>query len=192
MTKLWERQKRERDNPYYWKHIYIHEIKSERTLSKVISYIEKLPKEGKSGELFRYKDHFIKLPTLPQLEKASERYKWNQALADYTNYLEEKDEKRREEKYSKTSDMVCDVCTELIKGCKGLTKEIKQGDYAPSTKAQYLYTIARTIDLANKNHRLNNNRSTSKSESTEKISADVKFLKESDEVNMQRFLDAFK
>lgn len=192
MTKLWERQPRERDNPYYYKYIYIHEIKSERTLQKVINFVEKLPKVTKSDQLRDYKGKFIKVPTLTQLQSVAKRWKWNQAVVDYTNYLEEKDEKRREERYSKTSDMVCDVCTELIKGCKGLTKEIKQGDYAPSTKAQYLYTIARTIDLANKNHRLNNNRSTSKSESTEKISADVKFLKESDEVNMQRFLDAFK
>ena len=42
MVELWERQPRERDPAYYCKQIYIKEIKTDRTLQKVIDFIKTL------------------------------------------------------------------------------------------------------------------------------------------------------
>lgn len=173
MAELWERQKRERDDPYYYKQIYLHEIKTDRTLQKVIDYIQTLPKAKDSETKYDYKGHFIELPDYSKLQNLSARYQWNQALTDYTNYLSRLDQEKDEERYNETNDSIKDGLEQDLKEIDEYSKELHDSDYSLSTKISLKYTLARARDLTIKNLRLSHGRSTSISESNDKVKVDA-------------------
>ena len=173
MVELWERQPRERDPAYYCKQIYIKEIKTDRTLQKVIDFIKTLPKNDNDKQKYDFKGHLIELPSLSQLQNWSKKYQWNQALTDYTNYLSRLDQEKDEERYDETNDSIKDGLEQDLKEIDEYSKELYASDYSLSTKINLKYTLARARDLTIKNLRLSHGRSTSISESNDKVKVDA-------------------
>lgn len=175
MVELWERQPRERDSPYYYKQIYIKEIKTDRTLQKVIDFIKTLPKDNNDDQKYDYNGHLIKLPSLTKLQNLSKRYEWNQALADYTNHLDKLDSQRHQQEYEEKADDIDNAITSAIDINKKNRQELKESDYSLSTRIHLNYELSKDLDLLIKNFRLNHGRSTSISESTNehKVEAEV-------------------
>lgn len=173
MVELWERQPRERDPAYYCKQIYIKEIKTDRTLQKVIDFIKTLPKNDSDKQKYDYKGHLIEIPSLSQIQNWSKKYQWNQALTDYTNYLSKLDQEKDEARYDETNDSIKNGLEQDLKEIDEYSKELHDSDYSLSTKINLKYTLARARDLTIKNLRLSHGRSTSISESNDKVKVDA-------------------
>ena len=173
MVELWERQPRERDPAYYCKQIYIKEIKTDRTLQKVIDFIKTLPKNDSEKQKYDYKGHLIEIPSLSQIQNWSKKYQWNQALTDYTNYLSRLDQEKDEARYDETNDSIKNGLEQDLKEIDEYSKELHDSDYSLSTKINLKYTLARARDLTIKNLRLSHGRSISISESNDKVKVDA-------------------
>ena len=175
MAELWERQKGERDTSYIYFHIFLYELKERpKKLQDVINYIESLPLEG---TLRHYKNNLIEVPTMNQLKKFSANWNWQERDVAYTNHLNELDSIKNEERYAKNNDVVKEGLEKDLKDIDEYSKELHESDYSLSTKVNLKYTLARAKDLTIKNLRLSYGRSTSISESNDKlkVDADVKY-----------------
>lgn len=173
---LWERQPNERLQLFIYKKIYIMEIKkANKELSDVITYVEKLPKSEKDVSCREYDGHLIKIPTLSQLQKASSRWCWSQADSDYSNYLLQQDEEKREANFHDNTDIMDNIINTMLDITQDSVEELKESDYKTSTKIQLEYTVSRTIDLLNKNLRLNHSRPTTISKSDVDVDTTVQF-----------------
>ena len=171
MVELWERQKGERDASYIYFHIYLHELKERpKKLQDVINYIENL----KVNDGLRvYKNNLIEVPTLKQLQNHSMRWKWQERETAYTNHLNELDSIKEEERYNKNNDVVKSGLEQDLKELDAYSKELRESEYSLSTKVNLKYTLARAKDLTIKNLRLSYGRSTSISESNDKLKVDA-------------------
>lgn len=175
MAEIWERQKGERDASYTYFYIFLHELKERpRKLQDVIDYIETLET---NGSLKEYQSNLIAVPTLGQLQKLSAKWNWQERDIAYTNHLNELDSIKNEERYAKNNDIVKDGLEKDLKDIDEYSKELHESDYSLSTKVNLKYTLARAKDLTIKNLRLSYGRSTSISESNDKlkVDADVKY-----------------
>lgn len=178
MTKnpLWERQPNERLQLFLYKKIYIMEIKkANKQLSDVITYVEKLPSNEEHSDCREYQGHLIKIPTQRQLENASAKWCWSQADNDYTNYLLELDQEKREQNFHDNTDIMDNIINTMLDITNDSVEELKESDYKTSTKIQLEYTVSRTIDLLNKNLRLNHSRPTTISKSDVDVDTKVQF-----------------
>ena len=175
MAEIWERQKGERDASYTYFYIFLHELKERpRKLQDVIDYIETLEP---TGTLRNYNSNLIEVPSLNQLKKLSAKWNWQERDIAYTNHLNELDSIKNEERYAKNNDIVKDGLEKDLKDIDEYSKELHESDYSLSTKVNLKYTLARAKDLTIKNLRLSYGRSTSISESNDKlkVDADVKY-----------------
>ena len=174
---LWQRQPRERLQTYLYKKIYITEIKkANKKLDDVITFIKQLPSEMSDGiRLYQYNDNLIELPTSDQLQQFSKRYCWLEADEAYSNHLVELDNKRREENYHESVDDMDNLLDTMFDITKDSAEELKDSDYKTSTKIQLGYTLSRTIDLLNKNKRLNHGRPTTINKSDVDVDAEVNY-----------------
>lgn len=171
MPELWERQKGERDSTYTYFSIYLQELKVlPKKLKDVIDYIETLPSEG---NLKQYKTNLIKVPTLTQLQHMSSKWNWQDREKAYLNHLDQKDREMDEERYNETNDNVKSGLEQDLKEIDEYSKELYDSDYSLSTKINLKYTLARARDLTIKNLRLSHGRSTSISESNDKVKVDA-------------------
>ena len=171
MVELWERQKGERDSSYIYFSIYLHELKQRpKKLQDVIDYIETL---APSGTLRHYKNNLIEVPTMDQLKKFSARWNWGDRDIAYTNHLSKLDQEKDEERYNTTNDVIKDGLEQDLKEIDEYSKELYDSEYSLTTKINLKYTLARARDLTIKNLRLSHGRSTSISESNDKIKVDA-------------------
>ena len=171
---LWQRQPREQLQLYLYKKIYIMEIKkANKRLNDVITFVEKLPKSEENDGCRQYGEYLIKIPTSAQLQNASARWCWSKADEDYCNYLVELDNKRREENYHNSIDEMDELIDTMFAITKDSADELMMSDYKTSTRVQLGYTLSRTIDLLNKNKRLNHGRPINISESKQDVSVDA-------------------
>jgi len=171
MAELWERQKGERDTSYIYFHIFLYELKERpKKLQDVINYIESLDTDG---HLRVYKNDLIEVPTLKQIQHLSTRWNWQDRDVAYTNYLNQLDQEKDEERYIKNNDNVKDGLEQDLKDIDQYSKELHESDYSLSTKVNLKYTLARAKDLTIKNLRLSYGRSTSISESNDKVKVDA-------------------
>lgn len=178
MTKnpLWERQPNERLQLFIYKKIYIMEIKkANKQLNDVITYVEKLPKHSDDDSCRLYQEHLIKIPTYTQLQSASKKWCWSQADSDYSNYLLQQDEEKREANFHDNTDIMDNIINTMLDITQDSVEELKESDYKTSTKIQLEYTVSRTIDLLNKNLRLNHSRPTTISKSDVDVDTKVQF-----------------
>ena len=178
MTKnpLWERQPNERLQLFIYKKIYIMEIKkANKQLSDVITYVEDLPSSSDDEGCRVYEDNLIKIPTYKQLENASTRWCWSQADTEYSNYLLQQDEEKREANFHDNTDIMDNIINTMLDITNDSVEELKESDYKTSTKIQLEYTVSRTIDLLNKNLRLNHSRPTTISKSDVDVDTKVQF-----------------
>ena len=183
---LWQRQPREQLQLYLYKKIFITEIKkANKQLNDVITYVEQLPKAEEDGSCRQYGEHLIKIPTPIQLQKASAKWCWIQADEDYTNHLVELDHKRREQNYHESVDDMDDLIDTMFEITKDAADELKESEYKTSTKIQLGYTLSRTIDLLNKNKRLNHGRPTTISKADVEMEAEVNYG------NFENLIEAF-
>ena len=173
---LWQRQPHERLDLFLYKNIYIMEIKkSNKTVNDVITYVEKLP-EDKDKQSYRiYKDHLIKIPTYTQLNNASHKWCWTQADQEYSNHLQQLDEQKREENFHDNTNLMDNIINTMLDITNDSVEELKESDYKTSTKIQLEYTVSRTIDLLNKNLRLNHSRPTTISKSDVDVDTTIEF-----------------
>ena len=171
MVELWERQKGERDSSYIYFSIYLHELKQRpKKLQDVIDYIETL---APSGTLRHYKNNLIEVPTMDQLKKFSARWNWVDRDIAYTNHLNELDALKDEQRYNEYNDTVKEGLEKDLKDIDQYSIEVHESDYSLSTKVNLKYTLARAKDLTIKNLRLSYGRSTSISESNDKLKVDA-------------------
>lgn len=171
MPELWERQKGERDITYTYFSIYLQELKVlPKKLQDVIDYIENLPSDG---HLKKYKTNLIKVPTLTQLQHMSSKWNWQDREKAYLNHLDQKDREMDEERYNETNDNIRSGLEQDLKEIDQYSKELYDSDYKLSTKINLKYTLARARDLTIKNLRLSHGRSTSISESNDKVKVDA-------------------
>lgn len=178
MTKnpLWERQPNERLQLFIYKKIYIMEIKkANKQLNDVITYVEKLPKHSDDDSCRLYQEHLIKIPTYTQLQSASKKWRWAQADEEYSNYLLELDQEKREQNFHDNTDIMDNIINTMLDITNDSVEELKESDYKTSTKIQLEYTVSRTIDLLNKNLRLNHSRPTTISKSDVDVDTKVQF-----------------
>lgn len=179
MTKdcpLWEKQPREQQQLFLYKTIYITEIKKgNKQLTDVIAYIKKLPKTTNDDNCRQYKDNLIKIPTLYQLQNASAKWCWKQADTDYTNHLLQIDHEKREHNFHDNTEVMDSIINNMLTITNDSVEELKNSDYKTSTKIQLEYTLSRTIDLLNKNLRLNHSRPTTISKSDVDVDTTVEF-----------------
>lgn len=175
-TPLWQRQRSERLQLYIYKKIYIMEIKkANKSLNDVITYVEKLPVD-KDEETYRnYNGHLIKIPTYSQLQNAAHKWQWNQADSDYTNYLVQLDEEKREKKFHDSTNIMDNIINSMLDITNDSVEDLRVSDYKTSTKIQLEYTVSRTIDLLNKNLRLNHSRPTTISKSDVDVDTKIQF-----------------
>ena len=175
-TPLWERQPNERLQLYIYKKIYIMEIKkANKELKDIITYIEKLPNHGNNEKCKEFEGHLIEIPNLKQLQNASSKWCWNQADENYTNYLTELDNKKKEENYQTSTDKVDTIIDDMFELVEDSVEELKNTEYKTSTKIQLQYTLSRTIDLLTKNKRLNHGRPTTISKSDVDVDTKIEF-----------------
>ncbi len=171
MPELWERQKGERDSTYTYFSIYLQELKVlPKKLQDVIDYIENLPSDG---NLKQYKTNLIKVPTLTQLQHMSSKWNWQDREKAYLNHLDQKDREKDEERYNETNESIKSGLEHDLKEIDEYSKELYDSDYSLSTKINLKYTLARARDLTIKNLRLSHGRSTSISESNDKVKVDA-------------------
>ena len=171
MVELWERQKGERDASYIYFSIYLKELKERpKKLQDVIDYIETLPLED---SLRLYKSDLIEVPTMDQLKNFSKRWNWQDRDIAYTNYLNELDLEKDEERYNETNETVKNGLENDLKEIDDYSKELQESDYSLSTKINLKYTLTRARDLTIKNLRLSHGRSTNISESNDKVKVDA-------------------
>lgn len=171
MAELWERQKGERDSTYTYFNIYLQELKVlPKKLQDVIDYIENLPNDG---NLKQYKTNLIKVPTLTQLQHMSSKWNWQDREKAYLNHLDQKDREKDEERYNETNDNIKSGLEQDLKEIDEYSKELQDSDYSLSTKINLKYTLTRARDLTIKNLRLSHGRSTSISESNDKVKVDA-------------------
>lgn len=171
MAELWERQKGERDTSYIYFHIFLYELKERpKKLQDVINYIESLSLEQ---TLRNYKGNLIEVPTMSQLKNLSYKWKWEERDVAYTNYLNQLDQEKDEERYNKTNELVKEGLEKDLKDIDEYSKEVHASDYSLSTKVNLKYTLARAKDLTIKNLRLSHGRSISISESNDKVKVDA-------------------
>lgn len=178
MTKnpLWERQPNERLQLFLYKKIYIMEIKkATKKLADVITYIEQLPKDKDDPTLANYNGNLIEIPDYSKLQTASAKYCWSQADEAYSNYQVELDNKRREQNFHDNTDIMDNIINTMLDITNDSVEELKESDYKTSTKIQLEYTVSRTIDLLNKNLRLNHSRPTTISKSDVDVDTKVQF-----------------
>ena len=136
----------------------------------MIDYIENLPSDG---NLKQYKTNLIKVPTLTQLQHMSSKWNWQDREKAYLNHLDQKDREKDEERYNETNDSIKNGLEHDLKEIDEYSKELYDSDYSLSTKINLKYTLARARDLTIKNLRLSHGRSTSISESNDKIKVDA-------------------
>lgn len=171
---LWLRQPREHLQIFLYKKIYIFEIKKARKqLKDVIVFVEKLPSSEEDSSYKIYEDHLIKVPSYMTLQNASKKWSWIRADEDYSNYLVELDNKRREENYNRSVDEMDNLLDTMFEITKDSAEELKHSDYKSSTKIQLGYTLSRTIDLLHKNKRLNHGRPITISEAKQDVTVDA-------------------
>ena len=183
---LWQRQPHEPLRIYLLKKIFIIELtNADKKLSDVITYVKKLPSKGESSECKEYSGHLIEIPTQRQLENASAKWCWAKADEDYTNYLLELDVKRREQNYHESVDDMDQLIDTMFEITKDAADELKESEYKTSTKIQLGYTLSRTIDLLNKNQRLNHGRPTTISKADVEMEAEVNYG------NFENLIEAF-
>lgn len=178
MTKnpLWERQPNERLQLFIYKKIYIMEIKkANKQLNDVITYIENLPDSSQDKSCKVYEDNLIKIPEYKQLQNASTKWHWAQADEEYSNYLLEVDQEKREQNFHDNTDIMDNIINTMLDITNDSVEELKESDYKTSTKIQLEYTVSRTIDLLNKNLRLNHSRPTTISKSDVDVDTKVQF-----------------
>ena len=173
---LWERQPREQLHLYLYKKIYIMEIKkANKQLNDVITYVEKLPKSEEDSTCRDYNGNLIKIPTYKQLQKASSKWCWSQADTEYSNHLLQQDEEKREANFHDNTDIMDNIINTMLDITNDSVEELKESDYKTSTKIQLEYTVSRTIDLLNKNLRLNHSRPTTISKSDVDVDTTIEF-----------------
>ena len=173
---LWERQPNERLQLFIYKKIYIMEIKkANKQLNDVITYVENLPSSSDDEGCRVYEDNLIKIPTYKQLENASTRWCWSQADTEYSNHLLQQDEEKREANFHDNTDIMDNIINTMLDITHDSVEELKESDYKTSTKIQLEYTVSRTIDLLNKNLRLNHSRPTTISKSDVDVDTTVQF-----------------
>lgn len=184
---LWQRQPRERLQTYLYKRIYIQELKkATKKLEDVIVFIQGLPSEmSQDVTLYHYNDNLIELPTHEQLRQISKRYCWMEADEAYSNHLTELDYKRREQNYHESVDDMDQLIDTMFEITKDAADELKESEYKTSTKIQLGYTLSRTIDLLNKNQRLNHGRPTTISKADVEMEAEVNYG------NFENLIEAF-
>ena len=178
MTKnpLWERQPNERLQLFIYKKIYIMEIKkANKELVDVITYVEKLPNSGTNENCKVFEENLIEIPNLKQLQNASSKWCWSQADSDYSNYLLELDQEKREQNFHDNTDIMDNIINTMLDITNDSVEELKESDYKTSTKIQLEYTVSRAIDLLNKNLRLNHSRPTTISKSDVDVDTKVQF-----------------
>ena len=171
MVELWERQKGERDSSYIYFSIYLHELKQRpKKLQDVINYIETLELKQ---TLRDYNSNLIEVPTMPQLKNLSSKWNWEDRDIAYTNHLSKLDQEKDEERYNETNDTIKNGLEQDLKEIDEYSKELYDSEYSLTTKINLKYTLARARDLTIKNLRLSHGRSTSISESNDKIKVDA-------------------
>lgn len=171
MVEKWERQKGERDASYIYFEIYLKELKhTPKKLQDVIDYIENLTE--KDG-LRLYKNNLIEVPTNTQLQNHSRRWNWQERETAYINHLNEIDEKARNQKFHDENDEYTDSFGKDLNEWDEYAKELKKSDYSLSTKIRLRLDIMKGKDIAYKNYRLGNGRSTNISESNDKVKVDA-------------------
>ena len=171
MAELWERQKGERDASYIYFHIYLHELKERpKKLQDVINYIDSLEP---NGTLRNYKSNLIEVPTMGQLKKFSAKWKWQDRDIAYTNHLNQLDQEKAEEEYNQTNELVREGLEQDLKEIDEYGRILYDSDYSLTSKVNMKYTLARAKDLTIKNLRLSYGRSTSISESNDKLKVDA-------------------
>ena len=149
--------------------------KANKQLSDVITYVEDLPSSSDDEGCRVYEDNLIKIPTYKQLENASTRWCWSQADTEYSNYLLQQDEEKREANFHDNTDIMDNIINTMLDITNDSVEELKESDYKTSTKIQLEYTVSRTIDLLNKNLRLNHSRPTTISKSDVDVDTKVQF-----------------
>jgi hypothetical protein len=175
-TPLWEKQPREQQHLYIYKTIYIKELKSlPKNISDVITFVENLPKSNENESCRCYNGNLIEVPTESQLQSAANRWCWTQADSDYTNYLVKLDEEKREENFHDNTTTMDNIINSMLEITNDSVEELKDCEYKTSTKIQLEYTISRTIDLLNKNLRLNHSRPTTISKSDVDVDTKIEF-----------------
>lgn len=183
---LWQRQPREQLHLYLYKKIYITEIKkANKKLADVITFIENLPNSTTSDTCKDYNGNLIEVPDEDTLKRASSKWCWLQADEAYTNHLTELDHKRREQNYHESVDDMDDLIDTMFEITKDAADELKESEYKTSTKIQLGYTLSRTIDLLNKNKRLNHGRPTTISKADVEMEAEVNYG------NFENLIEAF-
>jgi len=171
MVELWERQKGERDASYIYFDIYLRELKhTPKKLKDVIDYIESLPLHD---SLRLYKNNLIEVPTIDQLKNFSKRWKWQERETAYINHLNQIDEEVRNQKYHDENNEHTDSFGQDLKDWDDLSKKLKESDYSLSTIVRLKLDIQKGKDIAYKNYRLGNGRSTNISESNDKVKVDA-------------------
>ncbi len=163
MAELWEKQKGENSQLFAYFKIYLYELKKlPKTLNDVIEYVKKLPIKDEDstteGTLRHYNGDLIKVPTLNQLKNASSKWKWKERETAYQNYLVELDHQKDEQYFEDNRTQVDKLINNMISVTQDNVEELKSSDYKTSTKIQLGYSVARTLDLLNKNLRLNHGR----------------------------------
>lgn len=171
---LWERQKRESEQSFTYYQIYQNEIQKEgeKTYLDVVNYIKTLPKTRTRRD---YNSTLIREPTESGLKNLASRWKWKERDVAYKNHLNRLDEEKDEERYQESNDTVKTGLEQDLKDIDTYSKELKKSDYSLSTKINLKYTLARARDLTIKNIRLAHGRSTSISESNDKLKVDAEF-----------------
>ena len=142
-------------------------------MKDVITFVEKLPKSNNDDNYRQYGEYLIKIPTLVQLQNASSRWCWNKADEEYCNHLVELDNQRREENYHNSIDEMDNLIDTMFDITRESAEELKGSDYKTTTKIQMGYTLSRTIDLLNKNKRLNHGRPITISEAKQDVTVDA-------------------
>lgn len=175
-TPLWERQPREQLHLFLYKNIYIKEIKkSNKKLQDVITFIEKLPNSTTSDTCKDYNGNLIEIPDEDTLKRASSKWCWTQADSDYTNHLVKLDEEKREQNFHDNTTIMDNIINNMLEITNDSVEELKECEYKTSTKIQLEYTLSRSIDLLNKNLRLNHSRPTTISKSDVDVDTKIEF-----------------
>ena len=108
-----------------------------------------------------------------QLKKFSAKWKWQDRDIAYTNHLNQLDQEKAEEEYNQTNELVREGLEQDLKEIDEYGRILYDSDYSLTSKVNMKYTLARAKDLTIKNLRLSYGRSTSISESNDKLKVDA-------------------